>query len=55
MAERAEINATAVYEKGALLSNCIGFIDCTRISMSRNGGLECYKEARTQSISVCIV
>jgi len=36
--ERAEQYAVAVKEKGAPLDNCLGFIDCSKIEMSRPGG-----------------
>lgn len=38
MHERAPLYAAAIYEKGAPLDNCAGFIDCTKIQMSRPGG-----------------
>lgn len=38
IAERAELYAKAISEKGAPLTNCVGFIDCTKIQMSRPGG-----------------
>lgn len=31
--------AKAIHEKGAPLTNCVGFIDCTKIQMSRPGGI----------------
>ena len=38
MTERAEMYAAAIHQKGAPLDNCVGFIDCTKVQMSRPGG-----------------
>eukprot|EP00171_Calliarthron_tuberculosum_P007558 IDg7558t1 len=38
MGRRAEIYSAAIKERGAPLDNCVGFIDCTKIQMSRPGG-----------------
>lgn len=38
MGRRAEIYSAAIKERGAPLENCVGFIDCTKIQMSRPGG-----------------
>ena len=38
LAERAELYASAIKDKGAPLDNCVGFIDCSKIQMSRPGG-----------------
>ena len=36
--ERAELYAKAIRESGAPLDSCVGFIDCTKINISRPGG-----------------
>lgn len=36
--ERAEEYAAAIRSEGAPIENCIGFMDCTKIQMSRTGG-----------------
>lgn len=33
--ERADYDGTAVHEAGVLLDRCVGFIDCTKIGISR--------------------
>lgn len=38
MTERSQIYADAIQRKGAPLDNCIGFIDCTKVQISRPGG-----------------
>lgn len=35
---RAEQYTTAIHDAGAPLDCCVGFIDCTRIRMTRPGG-----------------
>ena len=37
-AERVELYASGVKDKGAALDNCVGFIDRSKIQMSRTGG-----------------
>lgn len=38
MTERVESYASSIREHGGILPNCVGFIDCTKIEMSRPGG-----------------
>ena len=38
MISRASYYAQAIYDKGSLLHNIVGFIDCTKIQISRHGG-----------------
>ena len=38
LAERAELYASAAKGKRARLDNCVCFIDCSKIQMSRPGG-----------------
>lgn len=35
---RAQLHADAIYAAGAPLDRCVGFIDCTKVRMSRPGG-----------------
>jgi len=39
IAQRAEMYAEAIQARGAPLDNLVGFIDCTKIQMSRPGGV----------------
>ena len=38
MSDRAAISANSIVNRGALLNNCGGVIDCTRIEMARSSG-----------------
>ena len=38
LARRAEMYAESIHKAGAPLDSCVGFIDCTKIQMSRPGG-----------------
>ena len=38
MQERAQLYAEAIQDKGKPLGTCVGFIDCTKLQMSRLGG-----------------
>ena len=38
LAQRAELYADSIKSAGAPLDSCVGFIDCTKIQMSRPGG-----------------
>lgn len=41
----SSIDARTIYEKGAPLDNCVGFIDCTKIQMVRPGGFRLLQRA----------
>lgn len=43
--EIAEMYAEAVSDLGSPMDNCIGFIDCTKIQMSRPGGTVTYQRS----------
>lgn len=49
MTKRASTHASSVADQDADLSNCAGFIDCTKTQMARPGGL---KEVHIQGIIV---
>ena len=45
MSERCEMYANAIFEAGAPLNRCVGFIDCTKVQMSRPGGPQTIQQA----------
>lgn len=53
LVERAEMYADAIGAKGAPLDSCVGFIDCTKIRMSRPGVMGLYNEVVTRGIIAC--
>ena len=55
IAERADLYSAAIHQKGSTLDNCTGFLDCTKIQNSRQGGAAinqrvCYSGLKTLSL-----
>ena len=45
IAERASYYRSAISNKGSPLSNCVGFIDCTKIKLTRPGGASVHQQS----------
>lgn len=53
MTTREEMYANVIHEKGAPLSNCVGFIECTKIVMCRPSGRGSLLRAVSQGTTTC--
>lgn len=51
---RAIIYSEEKYSNGAPLESCVGFVDCTKIQMSRPGGIGANKEPATMYLIASI-
>lgn len=53
MQRHAAVYADALSRKSSLLDTLVGLIDCTKIKMTRPGGMEACREASTHAIRGC--